>query len=116
MTFLLETNLIENKSIFFELKNIYGIGKSKSKLISKQLGLSKNLKIKNLSNEQISQLLKLIENSNMVITSDLRKLKNSITVKLVSIKSYRGLRKINGLPVRGQRTHTNAKTARKIRR
>ena len=101
---------------FFELKNIYGIGKSKSKLISKQLGLSKNLKIKNLSNEQISQLLKLIENSNMVITSDLRKLKNSITVKLVSIKSYRGLCKINGLPVRGQRTHTNTKTARKIRR
>ena len=116
MIFLLETNLLETKPIFVELKNIYGIGKFRSSLICKQLGFSNNLKIEDLSNEQISQLLKLIENSDLIITSDLKKLKNSVMVKLVSIKSYRGLRKIKGLPIRGQRTHTNAKTARKNRR
>lgn len=116
MIFLLETKLIENKPIFFELKYVYGIGKSKANLICRQLGFSKNLKIKDLSNNQINQLLKLIEGSDIIITSDLKKLKNSITKTLVSIKSYRGLRKINGLPVRGQRTHTNAKTARKNKR
>jgi small subunit ribosomal protein S13 len=116
MIFLLETKLSEKKPLFFELQNIYGIGTSKSLLLSKQLGFSKNFKSKDLSTEQISQLLKLIENSDLIITNDLKKLKNAIVIKLVSMKSYRGLRKIKGLPVRGQRTHTNAKTARKIRR
>jgi retron-type reverse transcriptase len=50
-------------------------------------------------------LLKLIESSNIVITSDLKKLKQITAKKLVAIKSYRGLRRINGFPVRGQRTH-----------
>ena len=79
MVYILETKLTENKSIFFALKNVYGIGKSKSFLICKQLGFSYNLKVKDLSNEQISKLLKLIESSNLMITSDLKKLKNLVT-------------------------------------
>jgi small subunit ribosomal protein S13 len=112
MIYLLETKLVENKSIFFALQNIYGIGKFKSSLLCKQLGFSTNLKVKNLSEDQILKLLKLIENSNLFITSDLKKFKLLIIKNLVLIKSYKGLRRINGLPVRGQRTHTNGKNAK----
>ena len=79
----------------------------------KKLGFSNNLKIKNLSNEQINALLIVIESLNVELSNDLKKSKKLIKKKLTSIKSYRGLRRNRGLPVRGQRTHTNAKTARK---
>ena len=68
-----------------------------------------------MSEEQIKKLLNLVESSNIVIASDLKKVKNLILKNLVFIKSYRGLRKIKGLPIRGQRTHTNGRTARKIK-
>jgi len=110
MVYLLETKLHENKSIFFALKKIYGIGKSRAFNLCKTLGFSENLKVKNMSEEQIKKLLNLVESSNIVIASDLKKVKNLILKNLVFIKSYRGLRKIKGLPVRGQRTHTNART------
>ncbi|KAI2504793.1 hypothetical protein MHU86_9560 (mitochondrion) [Fragilaria crotonensis] len=56
----------------------------------------------------------MVENSEILITSDLKRQKLNHK-NLVFIKSYRGLRKIKGLPVRGQRTHTNGRTARKIK-
>jgi small subunit ribosomal protein S13 len=115
MIYILETKLYENNSIFFELKNIYGIGNSKSSDICKKLGFAKNLKVKNLTEDQIKRLLKVADNSNLIITSDLKKFKNLILKNLISIKSYRGLRRIKGLPVRGQRTHTNSRTSRKIK-
>jgi small subunit ribosomal protein S13 len=116
MIYLLETELPKNKSVFLALKNIYGIGKSKSVFICKQLGFCFSLKVKNLSNDQIIKLVKLVESSNLIVTSDLKKLKQLVTTKLVAIKSYRGLRTISGFPVRGQRTHTNAKTAKRNKR
>jgi small subunit ribosomal protein S13 len=115
MVYILETKLFENKSIVFALNNIYGIGRYQSLIICKKLGFSTNFKVKNLSEEQIKKLLKIIYNSNLMITSDLKNLKNLILKNLVSIKSQRGLRRIRGLPIRGQRTHTNARTAKKIR-
>lgn len=107
MVYILETKLLEIKSIFFALKKIYGIGNFRAVLICKKLGFSKNLILKNLSEEQILKIIKLIETLNFSITSDLKKLRISILKKLTFIKSYRGLRRIKGLPVRGQRTHTN---------
>jgi len=77
MVYLLETNLHENKSIFFALKKIYGIGKSRAFNICKTLGFSENLKVKNLSEEQIKKLLILVENSEILITSDLKKAKKT---------------------------------------
>ena len=115
MTYILETKLQDNKSVFFALQDIYGINKYLSLKLIKTLGFSKNLKVKLLSTNQIQQLLNLIKNSNLIVTSDLKKKHNLILKQLVFIKSYRGLRKIKGLPVRGQRTHTNSRTARKIR-
>ena len=115
MVYLFESELSENKSIFFALTHIFGIGRSNSLLICKKLGFSKNFKIKNLSKEQISKLVTIIEISNLTLIGDLKKLKSLKMKKLLSIKSYKGLRLRQGLPVRGQRTHTNAKTARKKR-
>jgi small subunit ribosomal protein S13 len=113
MIYLFESEISENKPIFVSLTKIYGVGHFTAVLICKKLGFSKNLKIKNLSKEQIVKLVKTIEFLKLNISSDLKK-SNMLNLKnLISIKSYRGLRRNQGLPVRGQRTHTNAKTSKK---
>jgi small subunit ribosomal protein S13 len=116
MLYLLETKLPENKSVFFALTKVYGIGRNTAFLICKKLGFSLNLKIKDLTQEQSLEILKLIDSLNLIINNDLRKFKALSLKNLVSIKSYRGLRRVRGLPVRGQRTHTNAKSARRNKR
>ena len=113
MVYLFESALPKNKSLFFALCNIYGLGPKSALVLCKKLGFSRNLTVKDLSKEQIAKLVKIIESLNMIIGGDLLKIQLLIAKKLVSIKSYRGLRKYQGLPIRGQRTHTNAKTARK---
>lgn len=115
MVYILESKLPDNKSIFHALQYVYGIGKTRASLICKKLGFSENLKVKNLSENQIIQIIGVINSSDYVLAHDLKKLKLSFDKKLVAIKSYRGLRRVKGLPVRGQRTHTNARTARRIK-
>lgn len=113
MLYLLESDLPINMPIFFALKRVYGIGKKNSFLICKKLGFAPNLKIKHLSKEQVDDILNLVESLNFLIGSDLKKLKVLTVKNLILMKSYKGLRRNQGLPVRGQRTHTNARTARK---
>lgn len=113
MIYLFESEIPENKPIFMSLTQIYGIGLFNSMLICKKLGFSKNLKIKDLSKEQVVKLVKTIELLKINLASDLKKLNVLHSKNLILIKSYRGLRRNQGLPVRGQRTHTNAKTAKK---
>ena len=113
MLYLFESELPKNKLLPFALSTIYGLGKASSVLICKKLGFSKNLKVNDLSKEQINKLVKNIESSGILVGGDLLKTRLLVAEKLVSIKSYRGLRRYQGLPVRGQRTHTNAKTSRK---
>jgi small subunit ribosomal protein S13 len=93
--------------------HIYGFGKFKSFFTCKRLGFSRNLKTKKLSREHINRLIKTIEHLNLKLASDLKKSNFLSMKKLVAMKSYRGSRKMQGLPARGQRTHTNAKTSRK---
>ena len=114
MLYILETKLPENKSIFFALTYIYGIGEKTSILICKKLGFSVNLKVKDITQDQSIDILKVIDSSQLLLSNELKKLKILTLKKLVSIKSYRGLRRSKGFPVRGQRTHTNAKSARKL--
>ena len=116
MLYLLETNLPENKSVFFALTYIYGIGNTTAFRICKKLGFSTNLKIKDLTQEQILEILQVIDSMDLVLNNELKKLRSLSLKNLIQIKSYRGLRRVRGLPVRGQRTHTNAKSARKSRR
>ena len=113
MIYIFESKIPDEKSVLFALTYIYGINNSTSILICKKLGFSKNLKVKNLSMEQTNKLVKILESLSIPLGSNLKKLKQVNLKKLISIKSYRGLRKNYGLPVRGQRTHTNARTARK---
>ena len=115
MVYILESKLSENKSIYFALRSVYGIGKNKAFLICKKLGFSYNLKVKNVSPNKINQILKLVESLNFVFANDLKKIKLLRKQHLINIKSYRGLRRKKGFPVRGQRTHTNAKTSKKIK-
>ena len=116
MIYIFETEISNLKTVQFSLKQIYGLGKFQTLIICKKLGLSKNLKTSNLTNDQILKLIKIIENSNLKITSELKKLQIFNLKELVNIKCYKGLRRLKGLPVRGQRTHTNSKTSKKFTR
>ena len=113
MIYIFESHLSEKKLICFALRSIYGLGKTKTFFLLKMLGFLNNLKISDLTKEQIKKLMKLIESLEFQLASDLKKIKLLKNKKLIDIKSYRGIRKIRGLPVRGQRTHTNAKTVKK---
>ena len=75
MVYLFESELPENKSVFLSLMHIYGLGKFTSLSICKQLGFSRNFKVKNLSKEQINKLVKTIEHLNIELASDLKKSK-----------------------------------------
>jgi small subunit ribosomal protein S13 len=115
MVYLFEVKLSDEKAVVFALTQIYGINKPSSVKICKKLGFSSNLKIKDLSKEQTSKLLKVIESLNMELAGELKKIKLLTLKKLINIKSYKGFRRNQGLPIRGQRTHTNAKTSKKTR-
>jgi small subunit ribosomal protein S13 len=113
MVYLLKTKLPENKSIFFSLFSVYGIGKGRSKLICKTLGFLKTLKVKNMIDEQFSDLSNLVNKLalDVALANELKKLLKQNQKKLASIGLYRGIRLKKGLPARGQRTHSNAQTA-----
>lgn len=113
MIYIFETEIPNTKSIQFSLQKIYGIGKQHSFLFCKQLGFSKNLKTSELSKDQIIKLIKKIANSDIIVTNELKKLQIFLLQNLINIKSYRGLRRLQGLPIRGQRTHTNSKTSKR---
>lgn len=115
MIYIFETELSTLKTVKIALKKIYGLGNYQTTLLCKQLGFSSNLKITSLTNEQIAKLIRLIESSSLVITSELKKLQVFNLKLLIDIKCYKGLRRLRGLPVRGQRTHTNSKNSKYLR-
>lgn len=108
-----DIELPQKMSIFFAMTHIIGIGKFQAFFICKKLGLSKNLQVKDLSEDQLQELALNIETSNLPLMGELRKIKLLKFKELAFIKSYKGLRLKKGLPIRGQRTHTNAQTSRK---
>jgi len=113
MIYIFETDLVASKSVFFALQKIYGIGYNQSLKICKLLGFSKNFKLSELTGDQKKKLIKTIETLNLLITTELKKQKSFSLKQLVNLKTYKGIRRIKGFPVRGQRTHTNGKTAKR---
>ncbi len=107
-------NIIDNKSILFALTSIYGIGKSRSKFICDKLNINYYVKIKDLDNSKIVEIRKII--SNFTLEGDLRREVMLNIKRLIDINCYRGLRHKKKLPVHGQRTRTNAKTCKKLRK
>jgi small subunit ribosomal protein S13 len=98
-----------NKRVEVGLTYIFGIGKPKSKEILTKTKIDLNKKIKDLSADELGRIRKHIESSEMV-EGDLRKRVNQDIKLMMDINNYRGRRHRRGLPVRGQRTKTNART------
>jgi len=105
-------DLPDTKSIEIALTYIYGIGRTRSKEILILLKIDPETKTKFLTDKDISQLRELIEKS-YTTESDLKRLVSLNIKRLVEINCYRGRRHIQGLPLRGQRTKTNAQTRKK---
>lgn len=97
------------KRLVISLTYIYGVGRTRSEEIIEKLGLDPSMRADNLSGEDIVRLNEMLQ-SEYVVEGDLRRQVQSNIKRLINIHSYRGLRHRNGLPVRGQRTQTNART------
>lgn len=102
-------NIPDHKRVQVALTYIYGIGKSRATRILSQAGVDVNTKVKDLSEEEATHIRKIIQDDGRV-EGDLRKEVQLNIKRLMDISCYRGLRHRRGLPVRGQRTHTNART------
>lgn len=97
------------------LTYIYGIGRTRSKSILHRVGVNPDTKVQDMSEEQVNAIRVILENEGAV-EGDLRKELSMNIKRLMEMGSYRGLRHRRGLPVRGQRTHTNARTRKGPRR
>lgn len=113
MVYLLETDLKYNKKLYIALSEVYGIGNNQAMNICNRLGFTKELLVSDLSMYQINKINKFVKESTLIVNEELQKQKQFVNKRLLDIKSYKGIRKFKGYPVRGQRTHTNAKTAKK---
>jgi small subunit ribosomal protein S13 len=102
-------DLPPNKHIEIGLTYIFGIGRTRAREILKKAHIDEAVKVKDLSEEQVSNIRKVIDQEGKV-EGDLKKEVSMNIKRLMDIGSYRGHRHRRGLPVRGQRTHTNART------
>ena len=98
-----------NKRLVISLTYIYGVGKATSQEVIEKLDLDPNMRAHNLSDEDVSKLNALLI-SEYVVEGDLRRQVQNNIKRLISINAYRGRRHRIGLPARGQRTRTNART------
>lgn len=112
MPYLLGTNIPDNKSLYIGLTKILGLNQQSAINICYNLGFNKLILFKDLTTIQLNRLQNFIS-QNYIIQSLLKKNKNLNIQRLMDNKSYRGRRHIMNLPVRGQRTRTNAQTVRK---
>jgi small subunit ribosomal protein S13 len=104
-------DLPRDKRVEIGLTYIYGIGLSRSQEILSNTGVNPDIRVKDLSDADIAALRGIIE-SDYQVEGDLRRLESLNIKRLIDIGSYRGRRHRMGLPVRGQRTRTNARTRR----
>src|SRR5881394_2944803 len=98
------------KRIDIALRYIYGIGPTNADEILAKSGIAPNIQAKDLTEQQLSQIVHAIQEGKYVIEGDLRREIGMNLKRLQGIKCYRGVRHLRGLPVRGQRTQTNART------
>jgi small subunit ribosomal protein S13 len=108
-------DLPPNKRVEIGLTYIFGIGRPTAKQILKDTGVSLDTRVKDLSEDEVSKIRKKIQDD-VKVEGDLRKETAQDIKRLMDIGCYRGLRHRRGLPVRGQRTHTNARTRKGPRR
>jgi len=105
----------KNKQVWVSLQYIYGIGPSLSRKILAQADITAETKVNGLTDDEVNRLREVIDRGQSV-EGELRKVVDLNIKRLIEIGSYRGLRHRYGLPVRGQRTRTNARTRRGSRK
>jgi small subunit ribosomal protein S13 len=115
MAHIAGVDLPNKKRAEIGLTYIYGVGRARSNSILYRAGVDANKKIADLSEDEISRIRQILEDEGAV-EGDLRKEISMNIKRLIEMGSYRGLRHRRGLPVRGQRTHTNARTRKGPRR
>jgi small subunit ribosomal protein S13 len=102
-------NLPNQKRLEVGLTYIYGIGQPAARQICAALGLSKDTKVRDLTDDEVTKLRSYID-ENLEVEGDLRRERSQAIKRLQEIGAYRGIRHRRGLPVHGQRTKTNART------
>ena len=115
MLYIFNKTISVSKNILYSLTILYGINEFQSKKICKNIGINPQITLNKLKNNHVNQLINYI-NKNLKVEQLLKKKKTERLNELVEIKSNRGIRQSLGLPVRGQRTHTNAKTTKKLKK
>ncbi len=108
-------DLPRNKRMEIALTYIYGLGRSSAQKILTEAGVDRNIKSDDLTEGQVAALRKIID-EHYKVEGDLRRDLSMNIKRLMDLGTYRGLRHRKGLPVRGQRTHTNARTRKGPRR
>jgi len=110
MARILGVDIPGEKRIDIALRYIYGIGPVNAKEVLARAKIDPSIRAKNLDETQMSQIVHAIQDGKYVIEGDLRRELGMNLKRLQGIKCYRGVRHLRGLPVRGQRTQTNART------
>ena len=101
-------NIPDNKHAVISLTYVFGIGRSSARAICAQVGIAEDVKISDLSDEQMDAVRNAV--GDHTVEGDLRREVSMSIKRLMDLASYRGLRHRRGLPLRGQRTKTNART------
>jgi small subunit ribosomal protein S13 len=115
MARILGVDLPKEKRVEIGLTYIYGIGRSRSLKILENSGISGDVKVRELTEDEVSRIRDVIDKS-YIVEGDLRREVNLNIKRLIEIGCYRGVRHRRGLPVHGQRTKTNARTKRGTRK
>jgi small subunit ribosomal protein S13 len=102
-------NIPTNKRVLIGLQYIYGIGPAKAREIATSIGIPDERRVSQLSDQEVLQIREMIDRD-YIVEGDLRRETAMNIKRLMDLGCYRGLRHRRGLPVRGQRTHTNART------
>ena len=110
MARLLGVDIPNRKKIEFSLRYIYGVGPTRAKKILEVTGIDPNRRTQDLNEQELSKISNYIIDERVMVEGDLRRSFTNNLKRLQSIRCYRGLRHQRGLPVRGQRTITNART------
>jgi small subunit ribosomal protein S13 len=113
---ILGVDIPKNKRIEIALTYLYGVGRFVSNQILKEAGISPDKRAKDLSEDEISKITNVLQKSSYKFEGDLRRDISQNIKRLMDIGAYRGMRHKKGLPVRGQRTRTNARTRKGPRR
>ena len=111
MAIVAGVNIPDNKRVGISLRHIYGIGISQAQDVIEQAGVEGNPRVRDLTEQELSRIREVIDRDKRV-EGDLRRQVNMNIRRLIDIGSYRGMRHRRGLPVRGQRTRTNARSKR----